>query len=75
MDSKRVLTASNFIGKDPMGECRREYNRKEKTNITLPRPAIVETYNKFMGGVNKADMLLSLCCIFTDTTHIHTRGS
>ena len=30
--------------------------------IQVPRPANVDVYNRFMGGVDKADMLLSLYC-------------
>ncbi|XP_064607844.1 piggyBac transposable element-derived protein 3-like [Liolophura sinensis] len=58
-DSRRVLTASNYVGVDPVDECKR-YDRKLKQEITIPRPAIVSIYNKFMGGVDKADMMISL---------------
>ena len=30
--------------------------------IQVPRPASEDVYNRFMGGVDKADMLLSLYC-------------
>lgn len=58
-DNRRVLTISNFLGKDPVSNCKR-YDRKKKEDISVPRPACIELYNKFMGGVDKADMLLSL---------------
>ena len=53
------MTISNFLGKDPVSTCER-YDRKRKEEISVPRPACIELYNKFMGGVDKADMLLSL---------------
>ena len=56
---KRVLVSSNFIGQEPNTQCRR-FDKKEKDYIMIDRPATVTIYNKFMGGVDKADMLLSL---------------
>ena len=58
-DNKRVLTVSNYAGKEPLGICKR-YDRAAKKKIDVERPFSVEVYNKFMGGVDKADMLLSL---------------
>ena len=55
----RVITASNFVGKEPIGLCSR-YDRKEQKCTELPRPASIETYNQYMGGVDKAYMMLSL---------------
>ena len=40
-DNKRVITASNFVGKEPVGHCSR-YDRKERQCIQLPRPASIE---------------------------------
>ena len=58
-DSRRVLMISNFIGKEPVGECTR-YIRKEKATASVERPASVELYNNYMGGVDKSDMMLAL---------------
>ena len=58
-DNRHVLTISNFIGKEPVEECKR-YDKKEEETVDLPCPASVGVYNKFMGGVDKADMLLEL---------------
>lgn len=59
LDRKRVLMISNYIGKDPVGECTR-YIRKEKKTKSVKRPASVGLYNKYMGGVDKSDMMLAL---------------
>lgn len=58
-DNKRVTIISNFIGKEPLGECNR-FDRKKRETVTVTRPAAVQTYNNYMGGVDKADMLLAL---------------
>ena len=58
-DNKRVLTVSSYAGKEPLGTCKR-YDRAAKKKIDVVRPFSVEVYNRFMGGVDKADMLLSL---------------
>ena len=58
-DNKRVITAPNFVGKELIGKCSR-YDRKERRCIELPRPASIQTYNQYMAGANKADMMLSL---------------
>lgn len=56
-DNKSVQLVSNYAGKNPMSECKR-WCRKEKKFITIPRPGIVECYNKHMGGV-----ILRTCCL------------
>lgn len=50
---------SNYVRIDPAGKCKR-YDRKQKKKIDVDRAAAVVIYNKFMGGVDKTDMLLSL---------------
>ena len=59
-DNRRVvLTISNFAGKDPVSNANR-YDRKNKKNIQIPSPASIQIYNKFMGGLDKADMFFPL---------------
>ena len=58
-DNKQVLTLSNYVGKDPIGKCNC-YDKLQKKRIEIDRPNSVVIYNKFMVGVDKADMLLSL---------------
>ena len=59
IDNKPVLMLSNFVGKERVDQCKR-FDRKEKKNIEVERPAAVATYNKCIGGVDKMDMLFSL---------------
>ena len=57
-DNKAVNLLSSFVGVELLGNVKRwKINRKAKTYITVPRPAIVDTYNRFMGGVDLLDML------------------
>ena len=58
-DNHRIITISNFIGKDTISSAKR-YDGKEKKMVQIQRPSSVEIYNRFIGGVDKADMLLSL---------------
>lgn len=58
-DNKAVNLISSFVGIEPVGNVKR-WDRKSKTHIMVPRPAIVEAYNKFMGDVDLLDMLSAL---------------
>ena len=55
-DNRRVITISNFLGKDPISEAN-HFDRVKKQKISVPS---VELYNQYMGGVDKADMYLAL---------------
>lgn len=59
MDNKAITFASNHIGEEPIGQCRR-WSKKEKVYKDVPRPAVVEEYNRNMGGVDMSDRMLSL---------------
>ena len=54
--SKRVHMLSNYIGKDLVDICQR-FDHKGGSKIDVERPASVKTYNTFMGGVDKAEIL------------------
>lgn len=58
-DNKVVTLASSFMGVEPIDKVQR-YDRKENAKIDVPAPAVVKHYNKHMGGVDLADMLISL---------------
>ena len=58
-DNKTVLTTSNYQGTSPKTKCKR-WDKKKKESISIDRPASVTVYNKFMGGVDKSDMMLAL---------------
>ena len=50
---------SNYVGIDPADKCK-WYDRKQKKKADKDQLAAVAIYNKFMGRIDKADMLLSL---------------
>ncbi|XP_037514183.1 piggyBac transposable element-derived protein 3 isoform X1 [Rhipicephalus sanguineus] len=59
VDNKPITYASSHIGKDPVGECKR-WCKKEGVYKDVPRPAIVEEYNKNMRGADLCDRMVSL---------------
>ncbi|CAK1592408.1 unnamed protein product [Parnassius mnemosyne] len=58
-DNKGVLLGSNYTGVEPMGVCKR-YFKDKKEYREIPCPNIVKEYNKHMGGVDLADMLVAI---------------
>lgn len=58
-DNKRVLLGSNYIGIEPVGTAER-YDKSQGGRVEITRPNIVSIYNKHMGGVDLADMLVSM---------------
>ena len=60
-NNRRVISIFNFLGKDSISQAN-PYDRKFGKIIQVPRPASAVIYNRFMGGIEKGDMLLSLYC-------------
>ena len=58
-DNKRVLLGSNYVGIEPLGIAER-YDKSQGGKVEIQRPNIVAVYNKHMGGVDLADMLVSM---------------
>ena len=59
MDNGPVQLISSFTA-PTLGEDVQRWCGKEKKNISVPCPTVVCQYNKHMGGVDLADMLLAL---------------
>lgn len=74
-DQNDVLLASNFVGMDPVDAASR-FVRKENKRCNFPRPAAVKEYNSHMGGVDLADMLVSLyrCPFRSKRWYLHLFG-
>jgi DNA excision repair protein ERCC-6 len=58
-DNKVPFLASNAVGVNPIREVKR-YSKKDKKNIQVPQPKVINQYNAFMGGVDRADQNISL---------------
>lgn len=56
-DNRAVNLVSSFIGVEPIENVQR-WDKARKEHIEVARPAIVGSYNKFMGGI---DLLDALC--------------
>ena len=70
MDNSVVHLASTFVDCS-LGENVRRWSAKEKDYIDIVCPTMVHEYNKFMGGVDLNDMLLSLYHIKLRTRKWH----
>lgn len=58
-DSKPIHMVSSFVGIEEVSQVER-WSLKEKKTLAIPRPNIIAQYNKYMGGVDLSDMLVSL---------------
>lgn len=53
-DNSIVTMASNRNGVAPLGKAKR-YSRSDKKHIDVPMPAVIASYNAYMGGVDRLD--------------------
>ena len=58
-DNKAVHLISTYKSQEPIENVRR-WSVAAKQHVNVPRPAIVQEYNTFMGGVDLHDMLVQL---------------
>ena len=66
LDNNVVQLCSNFVGVCPVETIER-WVKKDQARKEIPCPQIVKAYNKSMGGVELADMLISLYLVEVKT--------
>lgn len=71
-DSRGVTIVSMFGSAEPLGHCKR-YDRKRKETCDVPQPAVVKTYNSFIGGVDLLDGLMAYYRIFLKSKKFYLR--
>ena len=59
VNNKAILVGSSYVGTEPVGAIKR-WDKTSNSYKNIPCPKIVLAYNKNMGGVHLADMLISL---------------
>ena len=59
LDNNAVHIASNYVGVEPLGAVER-WSPAEKKRMSIQCPQVILRYNKGMGGVDLADMFISL---------------
>ena len=57
VDNKAVLVGSNYVGIEPMGAIK-HWDKTSNSYKDIPCQKVVLAYNKNMGGVDPADMLI-----------------
>lgn len=72
LDNRSVKLATTFDSAQPLDEVKR-YDRTKKSEITIPIPHAVMTYNKFMGGVDLLDGLVAYYHIRIKSTKYYHR--
>lgn len=58
-DNRPVTLLSTFASASPE-QAVKHFDKKTRTTVSIPRPAIVGIYNECMGGVDLMDMLVAL---------------
>lgn len=58
-DNKPVTLISSYVATEPVEKIKR-YCKEAKGKVDVDCPQIVKEYNKHMGGMDLADMLISL---------------
>lgn len=53
-DNSIVMAISTHYHVEPLSSAKR-YDRKLKKEVSIPQPAVISTYNKYMGGVDLHD--------------------
>ncbi|KAJ8878155.1 hypothetical protein PR048_022622 [Dryococelus australis] len=61
-DNRVINFISTYAAVEPNGTCK-IWSAKDKKHIQIPRPEVVSQYNKFMGRVDLADIIIELYCI------------
>ena len=72
LDNGPVHLVSNFVGVEPFSAVER-WSSEHKKRVPIPCPLVVKEYNKGMGGVDLADMLIALYRITVKTRRLYIK--
>ena len=58
-DNAVVPLTSNYESVNPIRSVKR-HSKKDQKHIQIPRPHLINSYNKFMGGVDRFDSMVAI---------------